>query len=144
MMLHRSFAAFVFALLATALAAQARLTYDELERLLSFHLRWLHAKGLQPADVIDRRQDIVLPIIVEETTEIAFVMSEADGAGPERLEKINRLFDLIGRKRALVERIQRDIQLQSRLAFWLYVHVPLSVALLAALFCHVVSVFFYW
>jgi len=61
-------------------AAQARLTYAELERLLTFHLRWLHAKGLQPADVIDRRQDIVLPVIVEETTEIAYLLAEAEAA----------------------------------------------------------------
>ena len=40
-------------------ATQARLTPAEVEQLLVFHLRWLHAKGLQPVDVIDRRQDIV-------------------------------------------------------------------------------------
>jgi hypothetical protein len=60
---------------------QARLTYDELEQLLVFHLRWLHAKGLQPDRVVDRRQDIVLPVIVEETTEIAFLIAEAERAG---------------------------------------------------------------
>jgi hypothetical protein len=27
---------------------------------------------------------------------------------------------------------------------WLYFHVPLSIALLAALTIHIVSVFFYW
>jgi hypothetical protein len=36
-------------------ATQARLTPGELEQLLVFHLRWLHAKGLQPVDVADRR-----------------------------------------------------------------------------------------
>lgn len=61
--------------------AQARLTYAELEQLLTFHLRWLHAKGLQPDRVVDRPQDIVLPVIVEETTEIAYVLGEADAAG---------------------------------------------------------------
>ena len=40
-------------------ATQARLTPAEVEQLLVFHLRWLHAKGLQPVDVTDRRQDIV-------------------------------------------------------------------------------------
>ena len=30
---------------------QGRLTPDELEQLLTFHMRWLHAKGLQPANV---------------------------------------------------------------------------------------------
>ncbi|MBK5331351.1 MAG: hypothetical protein JJD93_05235, partial [Ilumatobacteraceae bacterium] len=35
---------------------QSRLTPDELEQLLTFHMRWLHAKGLQPENVVDRRQ----------------------------------------------------------------------------------------
>lgn len=60
--------------------AQARLTYDELEQLLTFHLRWLHAKGLQPDRVVDRRQDIALPVIVEETSEIAYVIGASEAA----------------------------------------------------------------
>ena len=81
----------------------------------------------------------------QDATAISFLAEHmiADGGGPQRLEKITRLFELITRKRAMVERIQRDIQLQSRLAFWLYLHVPLSIGLLAALFCHVFAVFFY-
>lgn len=61
--------------------AQSRLTYEELEQLLTFHLRWLHAKGLQPDRVVDRRQDITLPVIIEETTEVAYLLGEADRAG---------------------------------------------------------------
>ncbi|MGD9600526.1 MAG: hypothetical protein AB7O21_01475 [Gammaproteobacteria bacterium] len=82
----------------------------------------------------------------QDATAISFLAGHmmADGGGPERLEKIRRLFDLISRKRMLVERVQRDIQYQSRLAFWLYLHVPLSVGLLAALLTHVFAVFFYW
>lgn len=81
-----------------------------------------------------------------EMTAIGFLAGQvmSDGAGPERLEKIRRLFDLITRKRALVERVQRDIQYQARLQCWLYFHVPLSVGLLVALTTHIVSVFFYW
>ena len=62
-------------------AAQARLTYAELEQLLTFHLRWLHAKGLQPDKVVDHRQDIVLPVIIDETTEVAYLLAEAEKAG---------------------------------------------------------------
>lgn len=81
-----------------------------------------------------------------EMTAIGFLAGQvmADGAGPERLEKIRRLFDLITRRRALVERVQRDIQYQARLQWWLYGHVPLTVGLLVALTTHIVSVFFYW
>src|SRR5829696_100178 len=49
-------------------ATQARLTPDELEQLLTFHMRWLHSKGLQPANVIDRRQDITELVVVGEDT----------------------------------------------------------------------------
>ena len=49
-------------------STQARLTPDELEQLLTFHMRWLHAKGLQPANVIDRRQDIAEPVVISEDT----------------------------------------------------------------------------
>lgn len=81
-----------------------------------------------------------------EMTAIGFLAGQvmSEGAGPERLEKIRRLFDLITRKRALVERVQRDIQYQARLHCWLYAHVPLTVGLLVALTTHVLSVFFYW
>jgi len=68
-------------------AAQARLTYDELEQLLTFHMRWLHAKGLQPDKVMDRRQDIALPIIVDETSEVAFLLARAEEAGMDVLDE---------------------------------------------------------
>ncbi len=81
-----------------------------------------------------------------EMTAIGFLAGQvmSDGAGPERLERIRRLFDLITRKRALVERVQRDIQYQARLQCWLYAHVPLTVGLLVALTTHIIAVFFYW
>jgi len=62
-------------------AAQARLTYAELEQLLTDHMRWMHAKGLQPDKVIDRKQDIVLPIIIDDTTEVAYLLAQAEAAG---------------------------------------------------------------
>jgi hypothetical protein len=66
-------------------------------------------------------------------------------AAPDRAgEALRELIDLIARKRSLVARIARDVQFQAILEIWLYLHVPLSFALLAALGWHVVSVFFYW
>src|SRR5689334_1981755 len=59
-------------------ATQARLTPDELEQLLTFHLRWLHAKGLQPQDVTDRRQDIETPTVIDEATVVGFILGEAE------------------------------------------------------------------
>ena len=60
------------------LESQARLTPDDLDELLRFHMRWLHAKGLQPANVIDRRQDIVAPVVIEEDTVVAYLLGEAE------------------------------------------------------------------
>ena len=57
---------------------------------------------------------------------------------------LQRLLDLLARRNALVTRVNQDIALHARLQLWLLVHVPLSLALLAALIAHVVSVFFYW
>ncbi len=51
---------------------QARLTFDELRVLLKLHMRWVHDKGLQPADVIDRPQDITDVIVLGEETLTAY------------------------------------------------------------------------
>ena len=48
------------------------------------------------------------------------------------------------RKQKLVERARADVRFKAVLDFWLYFHVPLSIALLAALTAHVIAVFFYW
>lgn len=45
---------------------------------------------------------------------------------------------------ALTDRVRRDLQLRARMQVWLYAHVPLSFALLAALTAHIVSVFYFW
>jgi hypothetical protein len=68
---------------------QARLTPDELEQLLTFHMQWLHAKGLQPTNVVDRRQDIADPLIVEEDTLTGYLLGEADKAGIEILDDVD-------------------------------------------------------
>lgn len=70
-------------------ASQARLTPAELEQLLVFHMRWLHAKGLQPSNVIDRRQDIAKPVVVEEDTLVGYLLGEADRAGLEIIDDID-------------------------------------------------------
>ena len=66
--------------------------------------------------------------------------------GDKRAEvaTLQQLLPVLFRRQAVLRRIRRDIQLQSFLEFWLYVHVPLSVGLIAALLTHVVSVFLYW
>ena len=48
------------------------------------------------------------------------------------------------RKRKLLKQIGEDLRLQAKMEVWLYLHVPLTAALLVALAIHIVSVFLYW
>jgi len=61
-------------------------------------------------------------------------------ASPQ-LDQIATLLDL---KEAALGQARRHIRLRSLLDAWLFVHVPATFALLAALTAHIVSVFFYW
>jgi len=64
--------------------------------------------------------------------------------GNEQAQANRSLSAVLLRKQALLRRARRDVAYQARLDLWLYLHVPLSIALLVALVAHVVSVFFYW
>jgi len=68
----------------------------------------------------------------------------AEAAPGQQVERMKQLMGLLGRRRALVRQLNRDIQQRALLQFWLYLHVPLSIGLLAALTAHIVSVFTYW
>ena len=57
---------------------------------------------------------------------------------------IERVEKLLVRRKAQLERLRRHMRLKSTLEVWLYVHVPATMALLAALTAHIVSVFYYW
>jgi len=68
---------------------QARLTPEELEQLLTFHMRWLHSKGLQPSNVIDRRQDIEELVVAGEDTLVGYLIGEAERAGVDVLDDVD-------------------------------------------------------
>lgn len=57
---------------------------------------------------------------------------------------LERIDALLERKQAMLARLRRHLKLKALLEIWLYVHVPATFALLAALTAHIVSVFFYW
>ena len=76
----------------------------------------------------------------------------AVGAWPALARKLSgdaakldkEVFALLLRKNELLARARRHLRHKTLLDLWLYVHVPLAFALLAALVAHVVSVFIYW
>jgi hypothetical protein len=55
-----------------------------------------------------------------------------------------RVAALLRKRQAQLAQIRRHVRLRALLEVWLYVHVPLTVMLLAALAAHIVSVFYYW
>lgn len=59
-------------------------------------------------------------------------------------EALETVVALLERKSAALRQIRRHMQVKALLEAWLYVHVPATFALIAALAAHIVSVFFYW
>jgi hypothetical protein len=68
---------------------------------------------------------------------------EATNPDGDAQHTLHQLMRISGDRAVVVRRLQRDIQLQGLLQFWLYVHVPLSFGLVAALAVHVFAVFYY-
>ena len=68
----------------------------------------------------------------------------ASRAEPEMRRPLEAVTAILERKAALLLRTRRHIRSKTLLQLWLYIHVPISFALLAALAAHIISVFFYW
>lgn len=66
------------------------------------------------------------------------------GQAAKRGEDLQKLIQAMAKRNALRQRINQDITLRSRLQAWLFLHVPVTLALLAALLAHVLAVFLYW
>jgi hypothetical protein len=64
-------------------ASQARLSHADVRSLVLLHLERLEGRGLAPEDVIDRRQDLELPLFVDETDEIGYLLGVASARGLE-------------------------------------------------------------
>ncbi|MBI4883519.1 MAG: hypothetical protein HY826_05630, partial [Actinobacteria bacterium] len=69
--------------------SQARLTPGDLEQLLRFHMQWLHSRGLQPSNVIDRRQDIAEPVVITEDNLTAYLLGAAERNGVEIIDDVD-------------------------------------------------------
>lgn len=76
------------------------------------------------------------------TTKARQFLEQNQGVSEEsgRRQVLSRLT----KKEDLLRRLRRDIQLRCLLQIWLYVHVPFTFAMMAALIAHIVTVFFYW
>jgi hypothetical protein len=57
---------------------------------------------------------------------------------------LTQILFLLERKDAALAQARRHIRLKTSLEIWLYLHVPMTIALLVALVAHILSVFLYW
>lgn len=67
-----------------------------------------------------------------------------DAQRQSEVEPLRNLMSIMARRQAVIRRIVRDIQLQGLMKVWLYLHIPLTIALLVSLTAHIVSTFLYW
>ena len=68
----------------------------------------------------------------------------AETRGGAEVPELQNLLSTLATRQALLRRIRDDIRIHAVLQIWLYIHVPLSFGLLAALIAHVFSVLVYW
>lgn len=59
-------------------------------------------------------------------------------------EAVTRVTALLGKRRDQLAQIRGALRIRALLEVWLFVHIPLTIALVAALAAHVISVFYYW
>lgn len=59
-------------------------------------------------------------------------------------EALGQVMAILERKLTALDRARRHVRYKSLLEAWLYVHVPMTFFLLAAVTAHIVSVFVYW
>ncbi|KPF62251.1 hypothetical protein [Porphyrobacter sp. AAP60] len=59
-------------------------------------------------------------------------------------EAATRVTALLEKRRNQLAQIRGALRIRALLEVWLFVHIPLTIALIAALAAHVISVFYYW
>ena len=79
------------------------------------------------------------------TARARMALSDRIDAAPDgQKQAIIAAVKLLERKGAVLSRIRQQMRIRALLEVWLYLHVPMTFALIAALAAHIVSVFFYW
>jgi hypothetical protein len=73
-------------------------------------------------------------------------LSAARPAMPEgpQAAALDQVLSLLAEKNTTLDKARRHIKLRGLMEVWLYVHIPNTIALIAALIAHIVSVFFFW
>ena len=80
----------------------------------------------------------------QEAAQLWLVDLQSRSTNAKQSARLQELCDMLGTKQLILARLRLDIRFHARLQIWLYIHVPLSFALIGALIAHIVSVFLYW
>ena len=75
---------------------------------------------------------------------LAALSEEVKTAGPLADKRLVQIVGLLERKSAALGVARRHVRLRTLLELWLYIHVPATFLLIAALVAHIISVFYYW
>ena len=62
----------------------------------------------------------------------------------KQAKALDQVLSLLEEKSLTLEKARRYIYLRSLLEVWLFIHIPATIALIAALTAHIISVFFFW
>jgi hypothetical protein len=85
----------------------------------------------------------------ERTCDAEFALQRVHALAREHVEgdqprMMRDLYAVLLQKQRMVEKARSVISLSARMQVWLYLHAPLSIALLAALLAHVLTILIYW
>jgi hypothetical protein len=99
----------------------------------------------EPAEAAAGRGEAGLARNADQRAVIEWVASRVPRADKSaEASNLQSLVLLLCRRQTVLRRIRRDIMIQGWLKVWLYVHVPLTIAALAALTVHILTSFLYW
>jgi hypothetical protein len=111
---------------------------DEITRMTEASIQHTHIGGGVMAQLRDRPKNCPTRLATRFLEETGKTLKGEDQ------QRNHELYSLMLRKKKLVDRARADVRFKALLNLWLYFHVPISFALLAALTAHIISVFFYW
>lgn len=75
------------------------------------------------------------------TTRALKGLAQGMGGGSEEATRVTALLE---KRREQLSQIRGALRIRALLEIWLFIHIPLTIALIAALAAHVISVFYYW
>lgn len=91
--------------------------------------------GTQSTLVSNSDQNVAIEVLSKRMSK------SPNGDEAMRLQQLIRLF---AARRGVLRRLRKDVQVQALLQIWLFIHVPMTIALLFALALHIFSVFYFW